>query len=230
MTTDLHDRLAGLSVEMAPETAERHLVEIRRELRSPGPAVVRPPRRRRRLAVVLAAIGLLLLPAAAAIAAEDAVPGDLLYPVKRTTEWVRSVIDSDIDTVHRIEELETVLDRHAPVDVVTDRLSDADAAVTDHLEHLDRLARARDRIATDYQGGPGTDAPATDDPAGADPDGEGPAPDRERDQSGSDSGDHSTTTVAEHPTDTTVPTDTTTTTVGETHRNEPPPRDRRGDG
>lgn len=151
MTKDLSERLASLRIEMAPQTAERHLGAIHRELVDPAPMTVRPRRRpRRRLVAVLAAVFILLLPAAA-IASDDSVPGDVLYPVKRSAEWAWSFIDPGIRARHRIEELETVIVRNAPLEEVNARLADAEAAVDADL--LPRLERAREQVRAQY--GPG---------------------------------------------------------------------------
>ena len=74
----------------------------------------------------------LLLPTAA-LAAEDAVPGDVLYPVKQSTEWVRSLIDPTVVQEHRVDELEIVIDRGAPIDVIVDRF-DASVDAVDELD------------------------------------------------------------------------------------------------
>lgn len=149
MSQALHKRLADLGVEMHSDIATRHVASIETELLSPGPALPpRRPRRRRIGALVLAGL-LVLIPAAAAIAAEDAVPGEFLYPVKRTTEWVRSLVDPTIDARHRIQELETVVGRGGPLQEMTGRLADAEESVRDRPDStglIDRIDDARERM------------------------------------------------------------------------------------
>lgn len=152
MNADLRDRLAGLHIEMTPTTAQRHLGTITQALAEPAPSVAPRRRPRRLLAAGLAAATLLLIPAAA-IAAEGTVPGDLLYPVKRTTEWAWSLVDPGIRIQHRVAELEVVIDRRAPVTEVTERLADADAAVRQGRPSptiVERLRLARERIDLEY--------------------------------------------------------------------------------
>ena len=140
MTKDLRERLAGLRVEMPASTAEMHLAAIERELTNPVP--LRGTRRIRRLVGVLAASLTLLLPGAA-IAADDAVPGDVLYPVKRSLEWAWSVVDPDVVARHRLDELEIVIDRGGPPVEIHARLQDAEAVIDDAsvslVRRLDRL-------------------------------------------------------------------------------------------
>lgn len=114
---------------------------------------------RRRIGVAIGAVSLVLVPAAV-IAAESAAPGDLLYPVKQVTEAVRSIVDDEVVPEHRVDELEELLDRDAPPEVITDHLVDTarevDRLPTDHQlrERLTDLeVRITDRV---------TDAPATD--------------------------------------------------------------------
>lgn len=176
MTKELSSRLASLRIDMPTQTAGIHLVAIRRELVDPGP-VVTPLRRtpRRRLVAVLAAVFVLLLPAAA-IASDDAVPGDVLYPVKRSAEWAWSFVDPGVRARHRVEELETVIARNAPLDEVSARLADAEAALTDgeETELLPRLERARDRVRAQY--GPGGSQQGSGGSSGAGPGSTDPDP------------------------------------------------------
>lgn len=169
MTNDLSERLAALRVEMPPATEAMHLAAIRRELVDPAsvPVPMRTHRRpRRRIVAAMAAAMILLLPAAA-IAADDTVPGDVLYPVKRSAEWAWSFVDSEVAARHRVEELEIVLDRGASPAEVQARLRDAEAAVDEDSPALiQRLERARQRVrAGEGQGaenpggaGPGSDS------------------------------------------------------------------------
>jgi len=115
--------------ELDLATIEVALVEADRT----GAAV---PRARRRLALVALTAALVIVPAGMALAAESSVPGDLLFPVKRVTETVRSWIDEDVVAVHRIEELEKMIRS----DVAADRIAD----------QVDRAAAAIDRLETDH--------------------------------------------------------------------------------
>ena len=151
MKATLHKRLSGLRVDVPTEVAARHAAEISAELMHPGP--VTPPRRLRRRWVLPVVVAAALLIPAAAFAAESTTPGDLLYPVKRTTEWVRSIVDSTINAEHRVDELEIVIERRAPINVVSDRLADAEQSVeqSDGQRRLaDRIDDARDQIERHY--------------------------------------------------------------------------------
>jgi len=147
VTSNLHDRMANLRIENSPDMAERQIAAIRTELVTPAPVTV-PARRRlnRRPVFALIAAVILLLPAAA-IGAENTVPGDVLYPAKRATEWFRSFVDDDVAARHRVEELENVLRRGEPIDVVTDLLTKTEEAVEDAPPALvQRVERVRERI------------------------------------------------------------------------------------
>ncbi|NNF69600.1 MAG: hypothetical protein HKN01_07490, partial [Acidimicrobiia bacterium] len=120
MKSDIQQRLGALSIELDDQVMDRQLAAIETALTAP-PAPVAKPRRswRYRLAPIAAGLTLFAAPAAA-VAAESTVPGDLHYPVKQVTEQVRSWFDPGIVVEHRLEELETVLDRDAADDVVSD--------------------------------------------------------------------------------------------------------------
>lgn len=151
MKREQRDRLAGLHIEIDEAVESRHLDAVAQELRHPSATVRFKPARRIKVATLVAGAILMVLPAAA-LAAEDAVPGDLLYPIKRATERVWLIVDPNIDAKHRIEELETVVDREAPADEVGDRLTDAEQTVRNRdvpTDLLDRLDTVRDRVSTD---------------------------------------------------------------------------------
>lgn len=156
--TQLSKRLADLRVEMSETTEAMHLAAIQRELMLPPRPAPIPRWSRKRLAVVLVSATVLLLPAAA-IASEDSVPGDLLYPVKRSAEWGRSFVDSEVAIRHRVEELEIVLVRGYPPEEVRARLGDAESVADDASPTLTRrLDQAREQVrvrfgATDQGGG-----------------------------------------------------------------------------
>lgn len=148
--TQLSKRLADLRVEMSETTEAMHLAAIQRELLLPPRPAPIPRWSRKRLAVVLISATVLLLPAAA-IASEDSVPGDLLYPVKRSAEWGRSFLDSEVAVRHRVEELETVLVRGYPPEEVHARLSDAESVADDATPTLvRRLEQAREQVRVRY--------------------------------------------------------------------------------
>ncbi len=168
MSVDIRDRLADLEIEIAQETAQRHRVAIEAELKSPSRIPVRRMRRRRRPAVILAIVALVVLTAAGALAAETAVHGEPLYPVKQVTEWARTWIDPTVPADHRIEELDRLIDQRADQEAITDQLQRAEDAVADIADSdavlVDRLDRARDRIVD-----VGADEPSSDQPVGGDP-------------------------------------------------------------
>lgn len=148
-------RLQALRIDVVPEVADRQMAAVLRELRE-APSVgfpVRVPtphRSRRRLVAALAATFVLLIPVAA-FAAEDSVPGDLLYPVKQSTEWARSLVDPGVAQRHRVQELEIVVDRGAPIDVVTDRFdASVDAVGEQDPALLRRMQLAREKIRERY--------------------------------------------------------------------------------
>ena len=157
MKRELRKRLGELKVDIDEQTAEQHLALVQAELRDPGRPRTRSRRRPVRLAALVAAGTLLALPGAA-LASQDAVPGDLLYPIKRATESVVSVFDPNIQAENRVEELEIVVDRGAAQDEIADRLADAELATTDTdtpAELLARLDRVRERVGAD-SGEPGS--------------------------------------------------------------------------
>jgi hypothetical protein len=173
VNTELIDRLSSLRVEVDTETAERHVAAISAALTEPPTRVSVGRRFRLRLAPVLAGLALMVAPATGvAVAAESSVPGDVLYPVKQVTEQVRSWFDPGVAADHRLDELETVIDRGAGPDEVAERLANATDAVIDFGAGDDRSAgfdqrldAARDRIrtsdpATTRQSGSPADGPA----------------------------------------------------------------------
>jgi len=175
MSVDIRDRLADLHIEITPETATRHRAAIKAELKSPSPIPVRHMGRRRRPTLILAIVAVVVLTAAGALAAETAVHGEPLFPVKQVTEWARTWVDPTVPADHRIEELESLIDRRANQDAITDQLRRAEDAVADVADNdavlVDRLNRARDRIVdvdVDVEDTPVSDQPARDDPPQSD--------------------------------------------------------------
>ncbi len=141
-------------VEIDPAVEERHLATVSEALRSPAPPSPVSMRRglRTRLAAAAAAFMVFAAPAAA-IAAEGALPSEALYPVKRLTERMRSLVDDDIIAIHRVEELETLLEREASADAVVSASSDAAEAVAELEESGElmlRLERAQLTLRVHY--------------------------------------------------------------------------------
>lgn len=161
MSREFHE-LDGIRVDVAPEVRERQLGTITRALR-----VARAPRRRRFRLLALATAIVLALPVIA-LGAEDSVPGDLLYPVKRIIEPLVSVFDHDVSADHRVEEAELLFERGAEARVVQDHVALARDTIADsHPEHAERLDRvSRDLEARIIREQMGSDVPAPgDDPA-----------------------------------------------------------------
>lgn len=143
--TDFKDQFARLRIELDEDTAEAQRTEIRRTLaryRRAG----RVPRRRFAVAAVTL---LLVLQASVVWAAEDALPGDVLYDVKRAYETPRSWVDGDVRLRNRLTEAEQLI----ATDPVTaeDLLGDAaeevdresDQGLVAHLEGLRVQLRTR---------------------------------------------------------------------------------------
>lgn len=150
MNEDIAERLSALRITMPPDAARTHLAEIHRELRSPGVPIVRAKRRPLRAFATAVAVAVVMLIPTAAIASDGAVPGDVLYPVKRAIEWPWSLVDGDVRPRHRIEELEIVIERNESLEVIEARLSAADEAVEGNGDLAPRLERARSRIRAQY--------------------------------------------------------------------------------
>ena len=81
MKQQLQERLAALHIEVDETVTQRHLAEVAAELKSPAAPSLHRRTSRVRVGALVAATLLVLLPGAA-LAAEGAVPGDFLYPVK----------------------------------------------------------------------------------------------------------------------------------------------------
>ncbi len=159
VSAGLSERLvAAYGIEVDSATVEHHLAAVGAALRSAPRSRRRVAPVRSRLGVVFAAIALLALPAVA-IAAEDSLPGDLLYPVKQATERIRGVVDDDLAATHRVEELETLIARDAPAGEIAAAVDRALAAVDDLGEPgplSARLDRVRSRIRAQHDSGQDT--------------------------------------------------------------------------
>jgi hypothetical protein len=89
------------------------------------------------------AAAIVILPTGIALAAENAIPGDALYPVKRVTETVRSWVDDDVVAEHRVEELERLVAADAPDEVIVDQIDRA----TREVNRLDNDNALESRIS-----------------------------------------------------------------------------------
>lgn len=133
-------QLAAFRVDIDDTTRARDLEAIRTELRRSS-AEPSPVRRRWTLGIVVAMI---LAGPTAAIAGDDALPGDLLYPVKRAVEPFVQLFDRNVVAEHRVEELEGLIDRQTDdfeieqrIEIARDAVADSDAPLLDR--ELDRL-------------------------------------------------------------------------------------------
>ena len=140
------DQLASFRIQADERTRARDLEAIRTELQrtSSGRGVVR---RRWTLGVVVA---LILAGPAAAIAADDALPGDLLYPIKLVAEPFVQLFDTDVVVEHRIEEVAGLVDRESDDVVIQERIDIARRALAGTNAPL--LERELDRIVDRWAG------------------------------------------------------------------------------
>ena len=227
----------AFTVEMSAATKQVHEASIGDALATVGGTLVGVPTPRWRMRVpALAAALLIVLPVGTAFASEGAVPGDLLYPVKRLVEPIRSVVDSDVVAQHRVDELARLLDvpdeAHRLMDAVTDARDAVGDLPPDHdlRATFDRLTdRVTDAAPVDVpsHGDAESDHPQTVTPSDR-PSTDAPHDDsQETDRPGTDApadGTHDDATTTEPPTD-----DATTGTHPrsdgfDTHNEEPPPK------
>lgn len=220
------DQLAAFRVHADDARRARDLEAIGTELRRTPPAQT-VGRRRWTVAVVMAMI---LAGPAAAVASGDALPGDLLYPIKRVVEPIVQLFDRDVVVERRVEEVAGLVDRDSEEDVILERidiardaLAESDAPLLE--EELDRIV---DRWVTDRS----TGTPAVTDrpPATTAPSQPAPPTDR-RDQEPEpapiDAPESTTTTTTDRPaTSEPPPSDTTTTTAPRDTDDRPPSDDR----
>ncbi|CAN5843676.1 hypothetical protein BH23ACT5_BH23ACT5_24590 [soil metagenome] len=153
-----HDLAEAVSVERSDASVNRALTATHRQ----AP--------RRRLTVVLASVGLLVIGnTALATVAERSVPGDLLYPVERTYEWVAVQIGVGGDIMaKRLDEAGILVERGEPLlalDLIVEALGDGSvtAAATelseadlDHnslLEHVGYLVASAHQVAAAARSG-----------------------------------------------------------------------------
>jgi len=150
-------------------TRESHLVAVSAALRARGQGS------RGRGRVLVVALVLVLLVPVIALAAENTVPGDFLYPIKRAVEPVVQVFDSDAPAQRRVREVEMLFERDAPdavivphVDEARDVISDSQPALIDRIDRVvhDLDTRRSDRlgVADDPPNEPGDERPANENP------------------------------------------------------------------
>lgn len=130
---DAHERLfAAFSTEVDDETKRRHIAEMSTAIRTAPPARVPTSLALRyRLAGAAAAVVVAVAPVGMAVAAENAVPGEILYPLKQVTERVRALVDDDIAATHRVEEAERLVVRGAAIVEVERAIERAEDATSD---------------------------------------------------------------------------------------------------
>jgi hypothetical protein len=162
-------------VEVSQATRERHLAAISTAVRTTPPSRTVPHLGlRRRVATALAALTAVVAPVGTAVAAEGALPGEVLYPVKQFTEQVRAAFDDDVAARHRVEELEGLLDGSADPATIAraqERAEEAVASLDQPGELSGRLQRAREEVRVRTEGDPSGESPGA---PGSIPPAEGP--------------------------------------------------------
>ena len=117
-------------------TRERHLDAVSASLAARGQTAKGHGR------VLALALVLVLLVPVVALAAENAVPGDFLYPVKLVVEPIVQVFDKDAPAQRRVREVEVLFERNASDEVIVQHVDVARELVADHLPTLsDRIDR-----------------------------------------------------------------------------------------
>lgn len=131
------DRMrVALAARMDEDVAGRQRLRISEELRLvPVPATVRASSRPGLIARVagLVAVVVLVVVAGSGVASQAAIPGDLLYPVKRLTEPLLAAFNDDLAASHRVDELGAII-------VDPDRADRIDRAIIDAQDAVDALA------------------------------------------------------------------------------------------
>lgn len=216
-------QLAAFRIQADDRARARDLDAIHTELQRTRPPVVR---RRWTMGVVVAMI---LAGPAAAIAADDALPGDVLYPIKRVAEPVIQLFDRDAAVEHRVEEVAGLVNREADDALIRERIDVArDALTTIDSPALERtLDGIVDRWIADRT--PTTDRPTDRSPTTTQPVRIAPTgdrSDREPDPAPIDVPDSTTSTSELPAVDEPSPADRTTTTVSGDVGERPPPDDR----
>lgn len=122
-------QLDQIRVAVDEGTRKRHLSVIVAGLQ-------RSPRRRRRTRLMAVAVAVILLLPVLAAASGNSLPGDVLYPLKRALEPIVSVFDGAAEAENRVREVEALLERDAPRELVREHLVRARKVVTEDQPHL----------------------------------------------------------------------------------------------
>lgn len=145
----------AFTIDVNQSVADRHTKEIASALQTfePPPRVAAPRRSRvRRMAITALLAGAVVLPMGAAVATEDAMPGDILYPIKLMVEPFVAIVDAEVAATHRVEELSVLVGSGAGTDRINNAVHAArrelDALPFDHQLWV-RFNTATDRLAVD---------------------------------------------------------------------------------
>ncbi len=141
-SADLRERLIlAAETALAPDTAEQSAVRH-------APAIRRSPRERR----IVAAVGgfaIVSATASMAVAAQSALPGDTLYPLKRVMENAQTGVQPDADAKGA-----TLLDNAAgrldEVNALSRSGEDAEAIATTLEDFVQQATEASDLLLGDY--------------------------------------------------------------------------------
>lgn len=214
------EQLTAFRIRPDDERRASDLEAIRREV-ARRPHAGRGARRRWTLGVVVA---LMIAGPTAAVAGNDALPGDLLYPVKRAVEPILRLFDGDVVVDHRVAEVAGLVDRRADDSLIEERvdLARRALAVTDAPAAEQRLDSIVDRWEGDR---PDSSPPVTDSApvttATVEPNRDGA--DRTHDRSTDETS--TTSTTSEQPRDAAPPADRSTTTTSADGGVDVPPSD-----
>lgn len=149
----------GLGRPMAPDVAADQRAAIG-EAVADAPQPVSPVRPHRsgghgaRIAASLAAAVLVIVVLGTGVASQAAVPGEVLYPVKRALEPIQSWWNEDVVPEHRVGEVIVLIERDAAPSSIADALEDALRSVAtlppDHPQRLrlDAVTSGATRPAT----------------------------------------------------------------------------------
>lgn len=134
--------LDRVRVVVSDDVRDRHLAAISDAIRTS-----RTASRLRRFRLLAVAVAVVLALPVMALASENALPGDLLYPIKRMLEPLVSVVDRDVEADHRVREAEALLERDAEPRLIRDHVDRARIVITDeHPEHVARLDAVADEL------------------------------------------------------------------------------------
>ena len=163
---DLLELVTALRAEPAPEARPEFVADLRTQLMAaaeaalaPDPAaraverrvpVVRRSPRERRLAVAVGGFAIISASASMAVAAQSALPGDTLYPLKRAIENVQTGVQRDADD-KGTSMLDNAAGRLAEVDELS-RSGDQDADVISQTlrDFSDQATEASDLLLDDF--------------------------------------------------------------------------------